>query len=103
VRLDKKDVARLLEGVPDPEQVGLWPVAVKYRILGRWIYVDNPQPIFEEDPEIHLELEQPFADSDLFFSFARLGARGEPSEKASCAGFQNTACWSERTKRREHY
>jgi len=82
VRLDKKDVARVLEGVPFPEMVGWWPVAVSYRILGGWIYVDNPQPIFEENPERYLDTIQSFANPDLFFSFARLGARGEPSEKS---------------------
>ena len=82
MRLDKKDVARLLEGVPNPDMVGWWPVAMSYRIISGSIYAFNPQPIFEIDEERSLETDQFFADSDLLFSFARLGARGEPSEKS---------------------
>ena len=82
MKLDKKDMARLLEGVTAPDMVGWWPVAVSYRIYDGSIYADDPQPIFEKDPEIDLETDGFFADPDLFFSFARLGARGEPSEKS---------------------
>jgi hypothetical protein len=85
VRLDKKDMARLLEGVPNPDMVGWWPVAMSYRICSGSIYADNPQPIFEIDEERSLETDQFFADPDLFFSFARLGARGEPSGKSILA------------------
>ena len=74
MRLDKKDVARLLEGVPAPDMVGPWLAAESYRILDGLIYADNPQPNFSKDHS--------FADPDLFFSFAQLGVRGEPSEKS---------------------
>src|SRR5829696_4690056 len=65
--------------------MGWWPVAMSYRILDGWIYADNPQPIFVKDPERSLETDRFFADPDLFLSFARLGARGEPSEKSILA------------------
>ena len=82
MRLDKEDVARLLEGMPFPDMVNLWPVAVSYRILGGEIYADNPQPIFVKDSERYSDTIQSFANPDLFFSFAQLGVRGEPSEKS---------------------
>ena len=89
MKIDKRDVARLLEGIHDPLMVHLWPVAKSYKILRGVIYVDDPQPqpvggvIDADDPQ-----EDPwrglvsFGDPDLFFSFARLGARGEPSESS---------------------
>ena len=82
MKLDKQDVARLLEGVPAPHEVGWWPVAESYRIHHGSIYADNPEPIWMKDFEKSLETDQFFANPDLFLSFARLGARGEPSEKS---------------------
>jgi len=60
----------------------MWVVAKSYRILDGLIYVDNPQPNFseEEDPISDAGWAVSLADPDLFLSFARLGARGEPSE-----------------------
>jgi hypothetical protein len=75
LRIDKKDVAHLLKGFSDSSSLGLWPVAKSYRILGGVIYADDPEP----EPFSGLGT---FDDPDLFFSFARLGVRGEPSESS---------------------
>jgi len=75
LRIDKRDVARLLEGFSNPHNVRFWPVAKSYKILRGIIYADDPQ----RDP---LRGFVTFGDPDLFFSFARLGARGEPSESS---------------------
>jgi hypothetical protein len=75
MRFDKKDVAQLLDGFSDPNLVGLWMVAKSYKILSGVIYADDPQPDW-------LRNLGAFGDPDLFFSFARLGARGEPSESS---------------------
>jgi len=62
-------------------------VAKSYKILDGVIYADDPQSvggvIYGDDPqEDPLRGRDAFGDSDLFFSFARLGARGEPSESS---------------------
>jgi len=76
LRIDKKDVAQLLAGLSsEPSPVGLWQVAKSYKILSGVIYADDPQP----EP---YTLTDAFWEPDLFFSFARLGARGEPSENS---------------------
>jgi len=75
LRIDKRDVARLLEGFSNSNEVGLWPVAKSYRILDGVIYADDPEPDL-------LRGFVAFGDPDLFFSFARLSARGEPSESS---------------------
>ena len=75
MKIDKRDVAHLLEGFSEPSFISLWPVAKSYKILRGVIHADDPQ----EDPwRGHVT----FGDPDLFFSFARLGARGEPSESS---------------------
>ena len=75
MKIDKRDVAWLLEGFSKPSFIGLWPVAKSYKILSGVIYADDPRH------ELLRDLDA-FGDSDLFFSFARLGARGEPSESS---------------------
>jgi hypothetical protein len=75
LKIDKRDVAHLLEGFSNPDNVRMWPVAKSYKIGGGVIYADDPQ----RDP---LRDFVSFGDPDLFFSFTRLGARGEPSESS---------------------
>jgi hypothetical protein len=75
MKLDKKDVAWLLEGFSVPNFVCSWAVAERYEILNGVVYSAHPD---EYDPECL----DAFGDPDLFFSFARLGARGEPSESS---------------------
>ena len=72
--LSKKQVAKLVTDFSKPGGMSVWPVAEKYKILGGVIYVD--------DPHYDLRYLDAFADPDLFLSFARLGARGEPSESS---------------------
>ena len=90
MKIDKRDVARLLEGFSDPHSVSLWEVAKSYKILRGVIYADDPQPVFRgeidaddlQPDELRVRGVVSFGDPDLFFSFARLGARGEPSESS---------------------
>ena len=72
--LSKKQVAKLVTDFSKPGGMSVWPVAEKYKILGGVIYVD--------DPHYDLRYLDAFSDPDLFLSFARLGARGEPSERS---------------------
>jgi hypothetical protein len=57
--------------VDDSEAVGMsyWTVCGKYRVIGNLIYEDG------DDRVSYI----PLRDPDLFLSFARLGAHGEPS------------------------
>jgi len=63
-------------------------VAKSYKILRGVIYADDPQPVVrggidaDDLPPDGLRGVVTFGDPDLFFSFARLGARGEPSESS---------------------
>jgi hypothetical protein len=75
LKIDKRDVAHLLKGFSEPNFISLLPVAKGYKILSGVIYADDP----EFEPLKYLDA---FGDWDLFFSFARLGARGEPSESS---------------------
>jgi len=79
VKLDKKDVDWLVKGFPVPSQVRVWIVEESYKILNGVIYADYPDAL---DVEYECEYIDAFGDSDLFLSFARLGARGEPSESS---------------------
>src|SRR5215213_5865494 len=79
MKLDKKDVDWLLKGFPVPSQVRVWIVEESYKILNGVIYADYPDAL---DVEYECEYIDAFGDSDLFLSFARLGARGEPSESS---------------------
>ncbi len=62
------------EKLEDREELGgfVWPVADRYRIEKGYIGVE----------ELGSEtVKRPLTDPELFSSFARLGARGEPTEK----------------------
>jgi hypothetical protein len=50
----------------------MWVRSERYKIAGGWIYPQGRRTRFTF----------PLSDSGLFLSFARLGARGEPSEKS---------------------
>jgi hypothetical protein len=72
MKIDKREVARLLDGVSDPYLGSGWVVAESYNILGGLIYAS--------DPRWDLASTGTFVDPELFLSFARLGAHGEPSK-----------------------
>jgi hypothetical protein len=50
----------------------MWAKSERYKVAGGWIYPEGNKT----------EFTFPLSDPGLFLSFARLGARGEPSEKS---------------------
>ncbi len=57
-------------------EIMIWPQAPCYRVVGGWIDFEPGSNLNSFPPP------SPFADGDLVLSFARLGARGEPSKKS---------------------
>jgi hypothetical protein len=70
LKIRRQEFAALIDEIAAHE-VCWWPVAESYKIAGGWIY-----------PEGGWDLSTPLEDPDLFLSFARLGARGDPSESS---------------------
>ena len=54
-------------------EIMVWPQATRYKVAAGWIDLDPGSNLRRFPPPA------PFADPDLALSFARLGARGEPS------------------------
>jgi hypothetical protein len=74
VRIRKSEVAGSFEH--DEALLGdimIWPQATRYKVVAGWIDLEPGSNLRRFPPPA------PFADPDLALSFARLGARGEPS------------------------
>jgi hypothetical protein len=74
VRIRKSEVAGSFEH--DEAWLGdimIWPQATRYKVVAGWIDLEPGSNLRRFPPPA------PFADPDLALSFARLGARGEPS------------------------
>ena len=56
-------------------EIMIWPQATRYKVAAGWIDLEPGSNLRRFPPPA------PFADPDLALSFARLGARGEPSPK----------------------
>jgi hypothetical protein len=56
-------------------EIMVWPQATRYKVVAGWIDLDPGSNLR------HFPPPAPFADPDLALSFARLGARGEPSAR----------------------
>jgi hypothetical protein len=54
------------------DRVRMWAKSERYKVAGGWIYPEGNRTGFTF----------PLSDPGLFLSFARLGARGEPSERS---------------------
>jgi hypothetical protein len=54
-------------------EIMVWPQATRYKVVAGWIDLEPGSNLR------HFPPPAPFADPDLALSFARLGARGEPS------------------------
>lgn len=70
MKIRRQEFARLVDELAACE-ICWWPVAKHYVIAGGWIY-----------PEDGWDLSTPLEDPDLFLSFARLGARGNPADSS---------------------
>jgi hypothetical protein len=76
VRIRKSEVAGSFEF--DEALLGeimIWPQATRYKVVAGWIDLEPGSNLRRFPPPA------PFADPDLALSFARLGARGEPSAR----------------------
>ena len=80
MKIHREEVSRPLEGISEPESVRYWEASQNYRILGGIIDANNSRDA-HDDFQI-IDIAGTFDDPDLFLSFARLGARGEPSESS---------------------
>jgi hypothetical protein len=56
-------------------EIMVWPQATRYKVVAGWIDLEPGSNLRQFPPPA------PFADPDLALSFARLGARGEPSAR----------------------
>jgi hypothetical protein len=56
-------------------EIMVWPQAPRYKVVAGWIDLEPGSNLRQFPPPA------PFADPDLALSFARLGARGEPSAR----------------------
>jgi hypothetical protein len=56
-------------------EIMVWPQATRYKVVAGWIDLEPGSNLRRFPPPA------PFADPDLALSFARLGARGEPSAR----------------------
>jgi hypothetical protein len=70
MRVSKKEIQGLFNS-DEARDVCIWYVAGRYRLIKGLIYPDGPG----------VEISKPLDDTNLFLSFARLAAHGQPSEK----------------------
>jgi hypothetical protein len=70
MRVSEKEVRKLFN-YDEAWDVCVWYVAERYHLIQGCIYPDGLRP----------KIIQPLSDSNLFLSFARLAAHGQPSEK----------------------
>jgi hypothetical protein len=70
MRVSQKEVRKLFN-FDEVWEVCVWYVAERYQLIQGLIYPDRPG----------VKISQPLSDSNLFLSFARLAAHGQPSEK----------------------
>jgi hypothetical protein len=70
MRVSQKEVEKLFN-FDEAAEVSLWFVARRYRLIQGLIYPDG----------LGLTITQPLSHRNLFLSFARLAAHGQPSEK----------------------
>jgi hypothetical protein len=70
MRVSEKEVRKLFNS-DEAWDVCIWYVAERYHLIQGRIYPDGLRP----------KIIQPLSDSNLFLSFARLAAHGQPSEK----------------------
>jgi hypothetical protein len=73
LRIQPENFADLTDGHPESWWPH-WALASRYKIVGGWIYPEGGRKANST--------YAPLEEQDLFLSFARLGARGEPSENS---------------------